>query len=142
MNETKDFTNLQKREEELFAQFLEKNNPSADTATIYDGDKKTNTGIAQDDTEIDNIKDFLPDFTNLKNHTGDNAWKKLSVFWQLLTFSVTQRSHQFTNEYKYTLICNGEGRKGLAFLERDFARRQLVRVEKEDGETEGGNESG
>lgn len=66
----------------------------------------------------------------------------LSVFWQLLTFSVTQRSHQFTNEYKYTLICNGEGRKGLAFLERDFARRQLVRVEKEDGETEGGNESG
>ena len=66
----------------------------------------------------------------------------LSVFWQLLTFSVTQRSHQFTNEYKYTLICNGEGRKGLAFLERDFARRQLVRVEEEDGETEGGNESG
>ena len=55
---------------------------------------------------------------------------------------MTQRSHQFTNEYKYTLICNGEGRKGLAFLERDFARRQLVRVEKEDGKTEGGNESG
>ena len=44
----------------------------------------------------------------------------LFFFWQLLTFSVTQRSHQFTNEYKYTLICNGEGRKGLAFLERDL----------------------
>ena len=73
---------------------------------------------------------------------SEKPHRLLSVFWQLLTFSVTQRRHQFTNEYKYTLICNAEGRKGLAFLERDFARRQLVRVEKEDGETEGGNESG
>lgn len=30
----------------------------------------------------------------------------------------------------------------MAFLERDFTGRQLVRVEEEDGEMEGDNESG
>ena len=83
MNETKDFTNLQKREEELFAQFLEKNNKNTDTPTNYDGDKKIKTGITHNDSDINNIKDFLPDFTELENHTKDNAWEKLSVFLHL-----------------------------------------------------------
>jgi len=81
MKETKDSTSLQKREEELFAQFLEKQSQSDDTFEIYD-DKKNKEGITQD-TEINNIKDFFPDFGELKNHNRDNAWKKLSVFWHL-----------------------------------------------------------
>ncbi len=71
MNETKDFEKLQEREEELFAQFLEKTQINTDTDTITDTD------------EINEVKDFLPDFSELKNHRRDNAWKKLSVFWHL-----------------------------------------------------------
>ncbi len=79
MSERKDFDNLQKREEELFAKFLEKN---ASTAIATDPLYEENTPETKDG-EIDDIKDFLPDFSELKSYQKDNAWKKLSVFFRL-----------------------------------------------------------
>ena len=78
MSERKDFDNLEKREEELFKKFLEKSSQSTNAATAL----KDPVGQGGDG-EIGEARDFLPDFSELKKHHRDNAWKKLSVFLAL-----------------------------------------------------------
>ncbi len=73
MVDNKDFKNLQKREEELFKEFLKKTEENS-----------MSNGMAEEKglDDVSSFDDFMPDVSMLKGVHRDDFWKKLSLFFK------------------------------------------------------------
>ena len=88
MNKDYKFEDLERREKELFQDFLnqgialaskpdeEKTKPASPKPTYTDED---------DDEIITSIKELLPDMSELKNAASGNRWQKTKLIFSLIT---------------------------------------------------------
>ena len=81
MNKEYNLEELSRREEELFARFLEKNQTESKNAS--DTSVATDTKISDsDDTCIESLHDILPDISELKGN--DDVWKGAAKLWHIV----------------------------------------------------------
>ena len=81
MNKEYNLEELSRREEELFARFLEKNQTESKNAS--DTSVAIDTKISDsDDTCIESLHDILPDISELKGN--DDVWKGAAKLWHIV----------------------------------------------------------